>query len=125
MADDRTLLHEAVDAPSWELPSPPMASRSVRAFEVCVELAGDATDDEVRASLCAELGPDVTGWLQELEPRLGTTGEGHAALLLTVPGVDVWTCALTAMAALRQLGHDPLALHVEQRHLRAGDRPAA
>ena len=50
MADDR-MLHGSVDAPSRELPSPPMASRSVQAFEVRVELAGDASDDEVRASL--------------------------------------------------------------------------
>ena len=31
---------------------------------------------------------------------------------LTVPGPDVWTSLLTAMAVIRQSGYAPIAVHV-------------
>jgi hypothetical protein len=33
-------------------------------------------------------------------------------LHLTVPGPDVWTSLLTAMAVIRQSGYAPIAVHV-------------
>lgn len=87
----------------------------MQVYDVRVELGGPASDDEVRAGLRAELGTDVAGWLRELDPRVGTTAQGRAAVELEVSGPDVWTSALTAMAVLRQLDYDLLALHVESR----------
>ena len=89
--------------------------QSQQLYDVRVELGGPASDEEVRAGLDAELGADPAGWLGELQPRIGTTAEGRAAVELKVPGHDVWTSALTAMAVLRQLDFDLLALHVESR----------
>lgn len=87
----------------------------MQVYDVRVELCGSASDDELREGLRAELGADVAGWLRELDPRVGTTAQGRAAVDLEVAGPDVWTSALTAMAVLRQLGFDLLALHVQSR----------
>lgn len=90
-------------------------TQNVQVYDVRVELGGLASAEEVRAGLRAELGADVAGWLRELEPRIGTTAQGRSAVDLEVPGPDVWTSALTAMAVLRQLDYDLLALHVQSR----------
>ncbi|GAA3561422.1 hypothetical protein GCM10022197_16290 [Microlunatus spumicola] len=120
MVDDTVLNRwptagRSVGTASADLPEPSVATR-VRAFEVRVELVAGASLEDLRTSLRDELGPDVSGSLQDLDPRLATVGPGRSTVLLTVPGQDVWTCALTAMVVLRQLGHEPHALHVEQRH---------
>jgi hypothetical protein len=95
------------------------AGRTQQLYDVRVELGGPATDEELCASLRGELGADPAGWLGELEPQVGTTDRGRAAVRLKIPGHDVWGSVLTALAVLRQLGYDPLALHVEsaQAHL--------
>lgn len=91
---------------------------TLQVYDVRVELGGTTTDDELRADLRGELDADPAHWFGELEPRVRTTAGGRAAVDLQVPGQDVWTSALTAMAVLRQLGYDPLALHVESREER-------
>ena len=84
-------------------------------YDVRVEVGVAVDDEELRAGLRAELAPDVAGRLRELDPHVRSTGRGRAAVDLEVPGPDVWTSALTAMAVLRQLDFDLLALHVESR----------
>lgn len=82
-------------------------------YDVRVELDGPS-GDELRAQLSGP-DPDPARWLSELAPRVGTTADGRAAVELQVPGQDVWTSALTAMAVLRQLDYELLAVHVESR----------
>ena len=38
--------------------------------------------------------------------------KGQLELHLTVPGPDVWTSLLTAMAVIRQSGYTPIAVHI-------------
>ena len=83
-------------------------------YDVRVELDGPA-GEELRAELGADPGAAPARWLSELAPRVGPSAEGRAAVELQVPGNDVWTSVLTAMAVLRQLGYDALAIHVESR----------
>ena len=45
-------------------------------------------------------------------PRWAINTKGQLELHLTVPGPDVWTSLLTAMAVIRQSGYTPIAVHI-------------
>ena len=89
--------------------------QDLRVYDVRVELGGAGSGEDLPAGLRIELEADVAGWLSELDPRVATTAQGRTAVDLEVAGPDVWTSALTAMAVLRQLDFDLLALHVRSR----------
>lgn len=89
-----------------------------RAYLVRVELDGPVSGDEVHA----DLTEDPAHQLSAFRPQITTAPSGHPEVGLVVPGPDVWTSVLTAMALLRQSGYDLHALHVVSLDQ---DRPAA
>jgi len=60
----------------------------------------------------ADLAGNTSHHLHEFQPQLTINPEGQLELHLTVPGPDVWTSLLTAMAVIRQSGYAPIAVHV-------------
>ncbi|HJQ86942.1 MAG TPA: hypothetical protein VJ820_05710 [Propionibacteriaceae bacterium] len=60
----------------------------------------------------ADLAGNTSHRLHEFQPQLTINPEGQLELHLTVPGPDVWTSLLTAMAVIRQSGYAPIAVHV-------------
>ena len=77
-------------------------------YEVHVELGDTISDEELRHDLDA----DPFHWLLEFRPRVARSAAGRVTVTLSIPGPDLWTTALTTMAALRQSGYDLHALHV-------------
>ena len=67
--------------------------------------------------------------LLEFQPQVTVNTKGQLELHLTVPGPDVWTSLLTAMAVLRQSGYAPIAVQVLENsestttHITSGARP--
>jgi hypothetical protein len=88
--------------------------------DVRVELSDRISDDEVRGDLAA----DPAHWLLEFSPAVAATSTGRVSVGLTIPGPDLWTAALTAMAVLRRSGYDLHSLSVENRLLDE-DQPTA
>jgi hypothetical protein len=60
----------------------------------------------------ADLAGNTSHRLLEFQPQLTINTNGQLELHLTVPGPDVWTSLLTAMAVIRQSGYAPIAVHV-------------
>lgn len=85
---------------------PPPAPTAL--FDVHVELGDTVSDEELRHDLAA----DPFHWLHEYRPRVAQSAAGRVTVTLTIPGLDLWTTALTTMAVLRQSGYDLHALHV-------------
>jgi hypothetical protein len=66
----------------------------------------------IRDDFVADLAGNSSHRLHELQPQLSLNPKGQLELHLTVPGPDVWTSLLTAMAVIRQSGYLPIAVHV-------------
>jgi hypothetical protein len=64
----------------------------------------------VRDDFVADLGGDSSHRLLEFQPQVTINTKGQLELHLTVPGPDVWTSLLTAMAVIRQSGYAPIAV---------------
>lgn len=81
---------------------------AARSYVVRVELSHLVSDEEIRMDLAEGGCPR----LHELRPEVSTSASGRPEVGLVLPGPDVWTSALTAMAVLKQCGYDACALHV-------------
>jgi hypothetical protein len=66
----------------------------------------------IRDDFVADLAGNTSHRLHEFQPQLTINPEGQLELHLTIPGPDVWTSLLTAMAVIRQSGYAPIAVHV-------------
>jgi hypothetical protein len=66
----------------------------------------------LREDFVADLAGSSSHRLLEFQPEVTITTEGQVELHLTVPGPDVWTLLLTAMAVIRQSGYAPIAVLV-------------
>ena len=77
-------------------------------YEVRAEFDQLVTRDD----FVADLAGHTNHRLHEFQPQLTINPEGQLELHLTVPGPDVWTSLLTAMAVIRQSGYAPIAVHV-------------
>jgi hypothetical protein len=66
----------------------------------------------IRDDFVADLAGNSGHRFHELQPHLTLNPKGQLELHLTVPGPDVWTSLLTAMAVIRQSGYLPIAVHV-------------
>ena len=93
---------------------------------------------EVRAKfdqfvICDDFVADFAGnpghRLLEFQPHVTINTRGQVELHLTVPGPDVWTSLLTAMAVIRQSGYAPIAVLVSDNsestttHIASDKRP--
>jgi hypothetical protein len=78
------------------------------AFSVRVEFDQRVADEDFRADLSGNPSHRLFDFL----PRIATNDADRAEIELTVPGADIWTSILTAMAVIRQSGYDPAAVHV-------------
>lgn len=90
---------------------PSMDSLRLPVWDVRVELGRLVSDQEVRDDLDGGLAHH----LEDLDPHVGVGRQGRAELALTVPGPDVWSSTLAAMAVLARCGYDLHALHVQSR----------
>jgi hypothetical protein len=83
----------------------------------------------IRDDFVADLAGNTSHRLLEFQPQVTINTEGHLELHLIVPGPDVWTSLLTAIAVLRQSGYTPIAVHVLENsestttHIASGTRP--
>ena len=66
----------------------------------------------IRDDFVADLAGNSGHRFHELQPHLTLNPKGQLELHLTVPGPDVWTSLLTAMAVIRQSGYTPIAVHI-------------
>ncbi|MFL6044577.1 MAG: hypothetical protein ACJ72M_05605 [Propionibacteriaceae bacterium] len=66
----------------------------------------------LRGDLVADLAGNSSHRLLEFQPEVTINTKGQVELHLTVPGSDVWTSLLTAMAVIRQSGYAPIAVLV-------------
>ena len=66
----------------------------------------------IRDDFVADLAGNTRHRLLEFQPQVAINTKGQLELHLTVPGPDVWTSLLTAMAVIRQSGYAPIAVHV-------------
>ena len=66
----------------------------------------------LRGDLVADLAGNSSHRLLEFQPEVTINTKGQVELHLTVPGPDVWTSLLTAMAVIRQSGYAPIAVLV-------------
>jgi hypothetical protein len=66
----------------------------------------------IRDDFVADMAGNTHHRLLEFQPQLTLNAKGQLELHLTVPGPDVWTSLLTAMAVIRQSGYAPIAVHV-------------
>jgi hypothetical protein len=66
----------------------------------------------MRDDFVADLSGNSGHRLLEFQPQVIINTKGQVELHLTVPGPDVWTSLLTAMAVIRQSGYAPIAVHV-------------
>ena len=96
--------HDRVDDPHPVSPGmPPASGYEVRAkFDHLV----------IRDDFVADIAGNPGHRLLEFQPQVTINTEGQLELHLTVPGPDVWTSLLTAMAVIRQSGYAPIAVHV-------------
>jgi hypothetical protein len=65
----------------------------------------------IRADFVADLAGNSGHRLFDFHPQVTINTKGQVELHLTVPGPDVWTSLLTAMAVIRQSGYAPIAVH--------------
>jgi hypothetical protein len=65
-----------------------------------------------RADFVADFAGNTNHRLLEFQPQLSINTKGQLELHITVPGPDVWTSLLTAMAVIRQSGYAPIDVHV-------------
>ena len=66
----------------------------------------------IRDDFIADLAGNPGHRLFEFEPAVTIDAKGQVELHLTIPGPDVWTSLLTAMAVIRQSGYAPIAVLV-------------
>ena len=66
----------------------------------------------IRDDFVADLAGNSGHRLLEFQPQVTINTKGQLELHLTVPGPDVWTSLLTAMAVIRQSGYAPSAVLV-------------
>jgi hypothetical protein len=66
----------------------------------------------IRDDFVADLAGNSGHRLLEFQPQVTINTKGQLELHLTVPGPDVWTSLLTAMAVIRQSGYAPIAVLV-------------
>jgi hypothetical protein len=66
----------------------------------------------IRDDFVADMAGNASHRLLEFQPQVTINTKGQLELHLTVPGPDVWTSLLTAMAVIRQSGYAPIAVHV-------------
>ena len=66
----------------------------------------------IRDDFVADMAGNSTHRLLEFQPQVTINTKGQLGYHLTVPGPDVWTSLLTAMAVIRQSGYAPIAVHV-------------
>ena len=60
----------------------------------------------------ADLAGNSSHRLLQFQPHVSINTKGQVELHLTVPGPDLWTSLLTAMAVIRQSGYAPIAVLV-------------
>ena len=77
-------------------------------YEVRAEFDHLVTRDD----FVADFAGNTSHRLLEFQPQMTINTKGRLELHLTVPGPDVWTSLLTAMAVIRQSGYTPIAVHV-------------
>jgi len=83
----------------------------------------------IRDDFAADFAGNTSHRLLEFQPQVTVNTKGQLELHLTVPGADVWTSLLTAMAVLRQSGYAPIAVQVLENsestttHITSGARP--
>jgi hypothetical protein len=83
----------------------------------------------IRDDFVADLAGNSGHRLLEFQPQVTINTKGQLELHLTVPGRDVWTSLLTAMAVIRQSGYVPIAVLVFDNsestttHIASGRRP--
>jgi len=94
----------ASDDPHPMSPGMPPAS----GYEVRAEFDHLVTRDD----FVTDFAGDTSHRLLEFLPQMSINIKGRLELHLTVPGPDVWTSVLTAMAVIRQSGYAPIAVHV-------------
>ena len=104
-------LSEPPAGPGWTASDPDSPASGMQVCDVRVELSDRISDDEIRGDLAA----DPAHWLLEFSPAVAATSTGRVSVGLMVPGPDLWTAALTAMAVLRRSGYDLQFLSVENR----------
>jgi hypothetical protein len=66
----------------------------------------------IREDFVADLAGNTSHRLLEFQPQVTINTKGQLELHLAVPGPDVWTSLLTAMAVIRQSGYAPIAILV-------------
>jgi hypothetical protein len=66
----------------------------------------------LRDDFLADLAGNPSHRLLQFQPQVSINTKGQVELHLTVPGPDVWTSLLTAMAVIRQSGYAPIAVLV-------------
>jgi hypothetical protein len=64
----------------------------------------------VRDDFVADLAGNPGHRLLQFQPQVTINTKGQVELHLTVPGPDVWTSLLTAMAVIRQSGYAPIGV---------------
>jgi hypothetical protein len=83
----------------------------------------------IRDDFVADLAGNTSHRLLDFQPQLTINTKGQLELHLAVPGPDVWTSLLTAIAVIRQSGYAPIAVHVFDKsesattHIAFGRRP--
>ena len=77
-------------------------------YEVRAEFDHLVTRDD----FVADFAGNTSHRLLEFQPQMTINTKGRLELHLIVPGPDVWTSILTAMAVIRQSGYAPIAVHV-------------
>jgi len=77
-------------------------------FQVLLEFEDWVTDED----LLTDLDQNPRHQLHHHRPSVTRSSDGRTELTLIVPGPDVWTSTLTAMALVRQAGYAPSAVHV-------------
>lgn len=66
----------------------------------------------LRDDFVADLAGNSSHRLLQFQPHVSINTKGQVELQLTVPGPDVWSSLLTAMAVIRQSGYAPIAVLV-------------
>jgi hypothetical protein len=83
----------------------------------------------IRDDFVADIAGNPGHRLLQFQPQVTINTKGQLELHLTVPGPDVWTSLLTAMAVIRQSGYAPVAVLVfdssvsTTTHIAYGRRP--